>query len=845
MSALELGGWTIALRLGLRDLRGAGRSFAVLLLALTLGVAIIAAVGILNRGVGTALERDARVLLGGDVELEVANAPIAEEELARLVPKGARVSRLVRTNTLASAGGGGRSVSVNLKAVDDFYPLAGEVLLDPGVPLREALRDRGAVVENTLLARLDVGVGDTVRIGETDVRVAAILVREPDRISGLFGFGIGPRVIVGWDTLKAAQVLLPGALARYEYKLSLPDRVDAQGFVAGLERDFPDAGWRARSPRDVQPQVTRVTDRLATFLTLAGLTALLTGGLGIALTVETHLARRTGTIATLKCLGASGAQVFRIYLGQVLLLAAAGVALGLALGLLLPLAIRFVPEGTLPIAPELGVHALPLLRAALAGFVTAFVFALWPLAVAREVSPASLFRAIVAPPRRWPRRPYLAMLAAAVAALAAVAILGVPQPEIGSWFVLTVAVAVVLLWGLTRLVLLAARRFAHRGGFALRLALANLHCPGSPSPRVIVALGAGVTVLVAVGVLAANLRNEVALRLPSRAPALFMIDIQPQQRETLRGALAEVPGARLEQLLPSLRARVVRIDGRPVEEAQVAPNVAWTVRRDRGLTYAEALPEGSELAAGAWWPAGYEGPPLVSIDEEIAEGYGVGLGDTLTFNVLGRGIEARIASIRREVDWSGGRLDFLFVLDPATLAAAPHTFVASADVPVAGEARLLSLLAERLPNVTPVALRDVVGRATEVLRRVELAVNIVAGLTLGGGILALAGGILAARQRQRYETVVLKVLGARRRVLLEAFLVEYLVIGLAVAVVGGLLGSLAAWLVVTQAMILPWSPAPLALAGVLGLAVLAVLAVGALSLWRLIGLPAAPVLRDA
>ncbi|MEK0085481.1 ABC transporter permease [Benzoatithermus flavus] len=838
----RLSAWSLALRLAARDLRGTGSSFIVLLAALTLGVAIIAAVGILNRGVGTALSRDARVLLGGDVELEQANAPIAEADLARIVPPGAELGRVVETSTLATSASE-RSLAVSLKAVDGLYPLVGAVRLDPPLPLAEALRDRGAVVEPALLARLGMAVGDRVRVGEVMVRIAATLVREPDRVGGLFS--LGPRMIVADATLEAARILQPGALARYEYRLALPEGIDAPGFVAELAQRFPDAGWRARSPRDVQPQVTRFTDRLATFLTLAGLTALLTGGLGIALTIETHLARRTATIATLKCLGASGAQVFRIYLGQVLLLAAAGTALGLVLGLLLPLLTRLLPEGTLPVAPDPGLYPMPLLLAAAAGLVTTFVFALWPLAIAREISPAGLFRALVAPPRRWPRRSCLALLAVAVLILAGIAIISVPQPGIGAWFVLTVAAAALLLWGLTRLILLGARRFGHKGGFALRLALANLHRPGSSSPRVIVGLGAGVTLLVAVAALAANLRREIADSLPTRAPALYLIDIQAPQRDTLAAILAEVPGARLEQLLPSLRARVVRIKGRPVEQVPIGSEVAWTVRRDRGLTYAATMPEGSELVAGAWWPADYAGPPLVSIDEEIARGYGVGIGDSLGFNVLGRLIEARIANIRREVDWSGGRLDFLFILDPATLQGAPHSFVASAGLPATEEPGLLDLLARRLPNVTPISLREIVARATELLARIELAVMAVAGVTLSGGVLALAGGILAARQRQRYETVVLKVLGARRAVLLRAFLVEYLVIGAAAAAVGGLLGSLAAWVVVDRVMHLPFSPAPFPLAGVLLLTVAAVLAVGAVSLWRLIGLPAAPVLREA
>ena len=432
-----------------------------------------------------------------------------------------------------------------------------------------------------------------------------------------------------------------------------------------------------------------------------------------------------------------------------------------------------------------------------------------------------------------------------MAALAAVAAFGVPQPAIGGWFVLTAAVAALALWGLTRLLVMAARRFQHRGGFALRLAIANLHRPGSPSSRVIVALGAGVTVLAAVAVLASNLNDEIALRLPSRAPALYLIDIQPQQRDVLRTVLAETEGPRLEQLLPSLRARVVRIAGRPVAEVQVADNVAWTLRRDRGLTYAETVPDGTELVAGEWWSPDYTGPPLVSIDEEIAAGYDVKLGDTLTFNLLGRNLEARISSIRREVDWSGGRLDFLFILDPGAVAGAPHTFVAAVDVPAAAESDLLDRLATALPNVTPITVREVVARATEVLTRIELAVYVVAGFTLGGGILALIGGILAARERQRYETVVLKVLGARRAVLLRAFLIEYLVIGLAVALIGGFLGSLAAWVLITQVMTLPWSPAPVALLGVLTVSILGVVLVGGLSLRRLIRLPTAPALRSA
>ena len=557
MSGPVLGGTVpsrlaLVLRLALRDLRGSGRSFAVLLAALTLGVAIIAAVGILNRGVATALERDARALLGGDIELEQANAPIPSQDLGRILPAGAALSAIVRTNSLVTAQG--RSLSVSVKAVDAAYPLLGQVVLDPPQPLAAALADHGAVVERALLVRLGVGIGDRLSLGETEVRISAVLVREPDSVGGLMGLGLGPRLLVSRATLDAAQVLLPGALARYAYRLALPTGLEAGALIADLRTRFPEAGWQARGQRDVQPQVTRVTDRLATFLTLAGLTALLTGGVGMALTVETHLGRRAATIATLKALGATGGQIFALYLVQILLLAVLGTAFGLLLGLALPMAVLLLPAGLLPVTPDPGLAPMPLLLAAAAGLATTLLFALWPLAVAREVTPAALFRALVAPQRRWPRRPYLAALAGLALLLALIAVAGVPQPALGGWFVLTVLAAVLLLGLLTRAVVLLARRLGQRGGFALRLALASLHRPGSSAPRVIMALGAGVTLLVAVAVLAANLRAEIAQRLPAHAPALFLIDIQPQQQATLRELLEATPGARLDQLLPSLRA---------------------------------------------------------------------------------------------------------------------------------------------------------------------------------------------------------------------------------------------------------------------------------------------------
>jgi putative ABC transport system permease protein len=828
----------IAWRLARRELRGGLKGFVVFLACLTLGVAAIAAVGVLNQAVLEGLERDAAALLGGDLKIDSTNLPLDEAEVAALTPPGALRSDTVRTNAMAY-GRDGRRVVVALKAVDDAYPLYGRVVLDPpSIGLDEALADGGAVVERGLLARLGVAPGDTIRIGEAEFELRAVVEREPDRVGGYVS--VGPRAFIHLDALPGTETILPGSLARYAYGFALPDGVDANALVDQLRLTNPDARWQARGVREVQPRITRFTDRLASYLTLAGLTALLIGGVGVALAIQNYLGGKTATIATLKCLGAPSALVFRIYLLQVLALAGFGVLVGLVIGQTAPLLVAALAQHLLPIQLVLGFFPLPLLTAAACGLLTAVVFATWPLAKARAVSPAAMFRDLVAPAGRWPQASVLALLGLSIAALAALAVLGVADRRLGLIFVGVALASALLLGGLAWLILRAVRLLGRRGGARLRLALANLHRPGAGAASVIVALGAGLTVLTMVALLERNLAAEIQLGLPERAPSVFFVDIQRDQIEAFRELIGKFDGARLMQSAPLVRGRVVRIAGVPADQTGIEH---WSLRRDRGLSYAATQPEGAELVAGAWWPADYQGPPLVSVEDEVAEAYGVGIGDRLSFNVVGRIIEAEIASLRAEIDWAEARLDFVFIFSPGVLEAAPHSFAAAVEVPEDREPALLDAMADAFPNVTPISVREVVARVGEVMQKIGLAVGAVGAVTLLSGLLVLAGAVAAARRRHLYEAVVLKVLGARRVDLLQVFLIEYLGLGTAAALAGALLGSLGAFAVVVWVMDLPWIFAPGAVLTVAALALLLTLAAGFAGTWRLLGRPAAPVLR--
>ncbi|HEX6142446.1 MAG TPA: FtsX-like permease family protein [Geminicoccaceae bacterium] len=823
-----------------RELRGGARGFVVFIACLALGVAAIAAVGLISAGIRAGVERDSAALLGGDLEIDSVHAPLPVAELQRIVPEGARLNRTIRTNVMASSGG--ERVVSQLKAVDDAWPLYGEVRLDPPIPIEAALRDGGTAVERGLLTRLDLEIGDPVTIGEAEFEIRAVVEREPDRLSGFFS--IGPRLLVAIDQVERTRAIQPGSLARYEYRVALPEGSDAEAVVAAIQAANPDASWRVRSSESVQPRVARFTGRLASYLTIAGLTALLIGGVGIALAVQNYLAGKTATIATLKCLGAPSRLVFRIYLLQVMALTTLGVGLGLVLGQAAPLLMQLVPDRLLTVPVIQGFYPVPLLIAAASGYLAALAFAVWPLARARDTSAAGMFRSLLDGGRGRPAVRDVVWLVVTLGAFAGLAVLAVEDRKLALVFVGVAFTTALVLAGLAQILLLAVGRLGERATGPVRLALANLRRPGAGARGVVAALGAGLAVLTMVGLLQHNLQTELRENVPERAPAFFFIDIQPDQRARFEAIVDRTEGASIIEQAPMVRGRVIRIDGGPVVEEAIRQGVRWTVRHDRGLTFRGEPPDDLELVQGQWWPADYDGPALVSIDEEVAQGYGVGLGDTLSFSVLGRTIEAEIASTR-EIAWEEGGMNFLFIFSPGVLEQAPHTWLATVESPAVQDGELVAAVTSALPNVTPISVRAIVAQLGDALRKIGLAIGAVAGVTLLSGMLVLAGAIAAARRRHLYESVVLKVLGARRRDLLRLFLLEYLALGLVAGIAGGLLGTVGAAIVVVLVMELGWSFSSGTVLVVVALALALILSAGFTGTWRLLGRPAAPVLRSA
>ena len=785
----------LGLKLARRELRGGTRGLRIVLACLALGVASIAAVGSLRAAIQAGLQTDGARLLGGDFEIRAGYQPVPPEPIAWAVARGAVPSTILTTRAMLVAPGGERTL-VELKLVDAAYPLYGNLRLEPGA------LDRGTVaVEPAVMERLGVSIGDEMRLGEARLRLVATIAEEPDKVASPTIFG--PRAMINLADLPATQLAQPGSMINNEVRFRLPEGANPETFVRDLRAAFPDAVWRLRMASQAEPGVNRFLDRAASFLTLAGLTALLVGGIGVATGVRAWLEARGRTIATLRCMGAPAGAIFATYLWQVLGLAVLGTGIGLVAGFGLTALAAWALSGVLPVPAVLVPYPAPLALAALYGLLTALVFSLWPLGRAREIPGAALFRDSFEPARAWPRPSLILLNAVALAGLVALVILTAEQPRFAAGFCAGAAAALALFrvgaWGLTAVV----KRLPRARKPAWRMGLANLHRPGAPTPIMVVALGIGLTTLAAISQIQGNLTAAIGNEMPAAAPNFFFIDIQPAQVPAFDALLRGNPAVTEMRRVPSLRARVVAVNGVPADQVRVSPDSAWALNGDRGLTYTGPMPADTRLLAGEWWAPDYRGAPLVSFDAQIAAGWGVKVGDTVTVNVLGRDVVLTIANLR-QVAWRGLGLNFTLIASPGMLEQAPHTHIATVRNTPSADSALLRVVTDTFPNVSGVRVREILEGVAALLGKVGAALSAVGSVTLMAGMLVLAGAVAAGQGRRVREAVVLKTVGATRGQIRSAFLVEFGVLGLASGLLAAAAGTAAAWAVTSYIMRQEW-----------------------------------------
>src|SRR4051794_36634529 len=840
----------VALRYAMRELRSGLRGFYVFIACIALGVMAIAGVGSVAASLSDGLAREGRTLLGGDAAFSLIQREAKAEEVAFLRSRGT-VSVAATLRAMARTQDG-KLALVELKAVDRNYPMLGRLTLDPELPVQDLLAERvgafGAAVDATLLARLDLKIGDPLRVGSATFQIRSVVGAEPDKLAG--GVGFAPRFLISEGALRATALLQPGSLVRWIYRLKLPDNAADDRAAAALATDartvLPDAGWEIRTRGNASPQLERTISRFTQFLTLVGLAALLVGGVGVANAVKSHIDRRRDVIATFKAVGATGRDVFTIYLTQVIVLALAGSLIGLVAGAALPYVVVGLFGAVLPLPVVPALHPAQLSLSLLYGLLTALAFALWPLGRVHDVPVAALFREAVVSEWRRPRWRYLALMAVVIALLVVIAVGLAYDKRVAAVFVVSSAVVFALLRGIAAALMALTRRLPRSRITMLRLAVANISRPGALTPSVVMSLGLGLAVLVTITQIDGNLRRQFLAALPDRAPSFYFIDIPATEADRFGAFLKTVAPDSTVEDVPMLRGRIVAARGVKAEDLKPSHDAEWVLQSDRGLTYTGETPKGSKVVEGEWWGLNYNGPPLVSFEKKIADGLGLKIGDEIVVNVLGRDISATIGNMRT-VDWQSLGINFVLVFSPNAFRGAPHTHIATLTEPhpdPAGDARIIRSVADTFPSVTSVRVREALETIGTVVTNLVLAIRGASAVTLISAILVLGGALAAGHRHRVYDAVILKTLGATRARLLSAYALEYLMIGLATAVFGVLAGSLAAWLIVTRLMTLGFIWQAGSAAGVVAAALIVTVGLGLAGTLLALSQKPATVLRN-
>jgi putative ABC transport system permease protein len=876
-----------------RETRGAWRHFLYFFVCIAVGVGALVGVSLFGTHVDRAVTKEARGLLGGDLEIRSSH-PLSAESQDIFLSLGERgiatthISELVAmaTRTEGVTGSGRATQIVELKAVESSYPFYGTLKLDPAQSLDQLLHPdtaickgvvcHGAVVQEGLLLRMGLSVGDQLKIGQSRFLITGVVRTEPDRMAN--AFSLGPRVIVSQEGLRAAELIKPGSRVRERHLIKLPMGASLDSLRGELRGRLSSDNVRVSGYRDAQPQLKKFLEQLSRYLGLIGLTALFIGGLGVAMSIQAFLQEKLKTIAILKTLGADSATVLYTYVVQALGLGLFGSIAGMLLGILLqrvlpPLLAGVFVSGVLDqlgASADLSAASIgPLLKGGALGLLATLLFTLWPLLRIREIKPAAIFRreaesapsasTVQASPwwARWGFNDRLSVLTAAaiVTGLGGLSIWQAGSWKVGGLYLGGLSLAVALLMIAARGFLAGLRWLPRLQPLSLRYAMGNIVRPGSHTPGMLMAIGISVTIMVTVSLVEEALLHQVGETRPVDAPTFFFIDLQPDQTEGFAKLIQQQTGGRAPELTPLVRSRLHTVNGDMVkveqerdreessDETKEERRKQWYLSREYVLTFLEQLPKDNEIVQGAWWKPGQVFPnPQVSIEEEAAKSLGIEIGSQVEFDIQGATIAAEVSSIRK-VEWGNFSTNFYMILSPGSLDAAPLTYVATIHVPSEQEVPLQQAVVTVFPNVSAIHIGDVLDNFARILDRLALAIRAVALFCVVTGGLVMAAALAATRYRRLYESVIFKALGATRGLIARTFAAEYALLGLVGGVMAIGLSSALSWLVLTYIFDLSWGLYPTVLFKGLGLTVFLALMVGWLSTYQILGQRPLAILR--
>ncbi len=786
------------------------RDFRVMIMSLFLGIFVISLIFNITGALENGLRKNGKAILGGDILIRQIYQPITEQQIEFLEQRGQLSSSiemrgLVYNPTKEQAG------LSEIKAIDESYPLFGKVaLLNNGVidNLNKFLSSEKGnppfiVMDASLVERLDLNIGEGVRLGTTQFILKDIITSEPDRAGGST-FSVGPRSMINIDDIHATGLIVEGAQDYYKYRLALNTPTDILAVETALEETFPNANWRLLKYTNASPRIESFLERLSLFFTLVGLSALLIGGVGIGNSTKVVLEKRISSMAMMKTVGASSSFVFNMWMVVLIFTAFIGIIPALILANILPFFIFGSIGHVFPIPAAPTVSIMDNIQIIFLALSILFVFTIITLSIASRVKPIMLLKnnmvtGIEGTAGKRAITAFILILMFAVFLIVTTS----SQPIFTLLFIVGAILTYLILKATCWILVKCLKPLKDNKNIPLRLAVLSLTKTGNQTLTILVSLGLALTLFTSIALIEDNIKNKIANDIPNQAPAFFFIDIQKSQMDEFEKMILGVKDVSNLNKVPNLRGRIRSVNGQDAESALVDSSERWLLRGDRGFTYLTDKPDYSEILEGEWWSADYNGPPIISIVEDVASAFDVGVGDQLTLNILGRDITATVANVRT-VDWSTMTINFAITFAPGVLEAAPHSYLATIAAPENVENQILNQVAQKFPNVTAIEVREALQVVSNILGQIAMAMRVIASLALITGILILFSSILSSFRQRRYETILMKVLGITPKVIDKAVRIEFLILGIIAGLLALILGTLSAYLVIVYVMDFSW-----------------------------------------
>lgn len=786
-----------------RESRTARRRLLLYMSSISLGVSALVAIDSFTENVSTSVQEQSRALLGGDVSLSsrAQYSKTVTGLLDSLERTGTGVSRVTTFASMGVIMRSGSTRLVQVRAVSGKYPFYGEIVTDPASAWSGLHAGRRAIVDPSILVSLDAHVGDTLLLGTARFLIAGTLRVVPGDLG--ITAAIGPRVYIPDAYLQETGLLVFGSRAEYEALIKMPPGLTPARFAGRFNPVFSKENPRVRlrTVAENENNLTRSIDQLGNFLGIVGLVALLLGGIGVASGVHAFVMRKIDTVAVLRCLGATSGQVLFIYVLQAAAMGLVGALGGATVGVGLQFALPWVLKDFLPVDVSVKLAPSAIGLGLGIGVWVALVFALYPLLSLRRISPLQTLRreADAAVMRRAQRDSAgLVVGFAIVASVVAIALTRARTLERGLGYAAAVFVAIALLWSTAALLAAAARRLAHpRLSFVVRQGIANLYRPGNQTRAVILALGFGVFLMSTVYQVQQNLMGQLDVKLAQSRANVVFFDVQDDQERGVDSIIRSA-GHAVVQRAPIVPMRIAAISGQPVavmlaDTARRTRRSPWALRREYRSTFrADAAPS-ERIVDGRWFDPS-DKTPQASVEQELARELRVSLGDTITWDVQGVKVSARVTSTR-EVTWARFEPNFFVVFSPGSLERAPKQFALLAHAPTSAEvAALQRAVVRQFPNVSSLDLTLIQATIGSVLNKVTSAIRFMALVSLAFGIPVLFSAVAATRRARLREGVLLKTLGATRKQVGRIMLAEYALLGALGSLAGVLLSIGGAWL---------------------------------------------------